>query len=129
MRTRRPRLLLVSAVGITATVDASEAAEDLLARFSIDYGVKYGQGGFGVTYQALDTATRPPTLCAVMVIDVSQMSLAKIKREVSIARKLKPANVEATHVAARRRPCSLRCTNGAIRSAFRRAMLGGLVTR
>ena len=34
MRTRRPRLLLVSAVGITATVDASEAAEDLLARYT-----------------------------------------------------------------------------------------------
>ena len=31
---RRPRLLLVSAVGITATVDASEAAEDLLARYT-----------------------------------------------------------------------------------------------
>ena len=50
--------------------------------------------------QALDTATRPPTLCAVKVIDISQMSLAKIKREVAIARKLKHANVVAT----RRRP-------------------------
>ena len=65
--------------------DDDDSPEDLLARFSIDYGVKYGQGGFGVTYQALDTATRPPTLCAVKVIDVSQMSLAKIKREVASA--------------------------------------------
>ena len=65
--------------------------------------MKYGQGGFGVTYQALDTATRPPTLCAVKVIDISQMSLAKIKREVAIARKLKHANVVATHGAARRK--------------------------
>ena len=63
--------------------DDDDSPEDLLARFSIDYGVKYGQGGFGVTYQALDTATRPPTLCAVKVIDISQMSLAKIKRELN----------------------------------------------
>ena len=35
--------------------DDDDSPEDLLARFSIDYGVKYGQGGFGVTYQALDT--------------------------------------------------------------------------
>ena len=83
--------------------DDDDSPEDLLARFSIDYGVKYGQGGFGVTYQALDTATRPPTLCAVKVIDISQMSLAKIKREVAIARKLKHANVVATHGAARRK--------------------------
>lgn len=68
-----------------------EMAEELFRRYSIDTGKKYGEGGYGATYPALDNQSKEPL--AVKVIDTRRMKLESIVRECDFLTSLDHPNV------------------------------------
>jgi len=68
-----------------------EQAEHLFRCYSIDTGKKYGEGGYGATYPALDNETKEPL--AVKVIDTRRMKLESIVRECEFLTSLDHPNV------------------------------------
>ena len=66
-------------------------SDDLFHRYSIDTGKKYGEGGYGATYPAMDNTTKEQL--AVKVIDTRRMKLASIVRECEFLLSLDHPNV------------------------------------
>jgi len=70
-----------------------EVADELFRRYSIDTGKKYGEGGYGATFPAMDTQTKEAL--AVKVIDTRRMKLESIVRECDFLTSLDHPNVIA----------------------------------
>ena len=63
----------------------------LLDRFSIDFGHKFGEGGYGATFAAADKATGEKL--AVKIIDTRRMKMEAIKKECHILETLAHTNI------------------------------------
>jgi len=64
---------------------------DVFTRFSIDFNKKYGEGGYGATYPAMDNETKQPV--AVKKIDTRRMKLQAILRECKFMESVDHPNV------------------------------------
>ena len=61
---------------------ADKAAEALFSRFQIDTSRKFGEGGYGATYAAIDNAaTGAARNCAAKVVNLSKMKLESLQDE------------------------------------------------
>mmetsp|Transcript_4617 Transcript_4617/g.10015 ORF Transcript_4617/g.10015 Transcript_4617/m.10015 type:complete len:459 (-) Transcript_4617:240-1616(-) len=68
-------------------------AEELFRRYSIDTAKKYGEGGYGATFPAVDHVTKEAL--AVKVIDTRRMKVESIVRECDFLTSLSHPNVIA----------------------------------
>jgi len=66
-------------------------AGDVFDQFDIDFAKKYGEGGYGATYPAINKATKEP--CAVKLIDMRRMKPAAIQRECAFMASVDHPNV------------------------------------
>jgi len=68
-----------------------KTADALFARYAIDGTHKYGEGGYGATYRAVDTKTGQPL--AVKVIDTRKMKVESVQKECAFLDRLDHPNV------------------------------------
>jgi len=59
--------------------EAGTSAQDIIERYAIDHTKRFGEGGYGATFAALDRKTNEK--CVVKVIDTRKMKVALIKKE------------------------------------------------
>jgi len=71
--------------------EAEQPPQDMFTRFAIDQAKKYGEGGYGATFAALDKQDGQP--CAVKLIDTRRMRIDAIRKECSILEMLQHQNV------------------------------------
>jgi len=81
----------LSSLFISDKNKAEEKADELFRRYSIDTNKKYGEGGYGATYPAVDTVTKEKL--AVKVIDTRRMKLESIVRECDFLTSLDHPNI------------------------------------
>jgi len=70
---------------------SEDKAEAMFKRYSIDTAKKYGEGGYGATFPAIDNETKEAM--AVKVIDTRRMKLESILKECTMLECLNHPNV------------------------------------
>jgi len=75
----------------SSAADKSSKPESLFDKFAIDRSKKWGEGGYGMTYAAVDKATGAPLACKL--IDMRRMREDAIKKECRILETLTHPNV------------------------------------
>jgi len=77
--------------GLGSHDSEDKTADQLFARYSIDTGKKYGEGGYGATYPGCDAETKEAL--AVKVVDTRRMKLEQIKLECAFLDALDHPNI------------------------------------